>query len=344
LGGLPQQERELLEATRQQSIKSDVYTFLLQKREENALSQEAKVSDSRLVDKAEASMYPVSPKRLFTYVGALGLAFALSIGWVAWKEMLGNTILFRSEIEGATDIPIAAEISDSQSRDYIVIDNLKKPILTEQFMQMRAAVGLYGTNSMKIVMVTSSITGEGKTFVSTNFAMSLAGSSKKVLLIDLDFRNPKLSNLYQATNHSGAAEVLVDKVPIQKVIHSTLTQNMYLMSAGKKRTGATSTLMDGNLESMFKELRSRFDYIIVDTPPLSPVIDAQVVSKYCDVTLFVMRHGVTPKKSLQMIQGNGGLKSIKNVHLVFNGVKSRGLIKTSHAYGYGHAYEYGRSA
>lgn len=341
LGSLPQQERELLEATRQQSIKSDVYTFLLQKREEMALSQESNMSDSRLVDRAEASIYPVSPKKLFTYVGALAFAFGLAISWVAWKEMLGDKILFRSEIESSTDIPIAAEISDSQSRDYIVVDSLKKPMLAEQFMQMRAAVGLYGNNSMKVVMVTSSITGEGKTFVSTNFAVSLAGSSKKVLLVDLDFRNPRLSNLFQATNHAGAADVLQDNIPVQKVIHSTMTQNLFFMSAGKKRMGATSTLMDGNLENMFKELRARFDYIIVDTPPISPVIDAFVASKFCDATLFVMRHGTTPKKAVELMKEHSKVASLKNISIVFNGVKPRGLIKSDYGYGYASGYEFG---
>jgi len=342
LGTLPQQERELLEAQRQQAIKSDVYTFLLQKREETALTQTANVSDSLVVDAAEATLFPVAPKKMLIYALALLGGFALSAAWVVWKELLNKAILFRSEIESQTSIPIVAEILDSGSRDYIVVDNLKNPVGTEQFMQMRASIGLYGSSAMKVVAVTSSIAGEGKTFVSTNFAISLAAANKRVLLVDLDFRNPRLSNLFKAAHGIGAAEVLLENAELNKAIRATQRPNLYLMGVGQKRAGGTTTLMDGNLDTMFTQLRAKFDYIVVDMPPIKPLVDSFVVSKLCDITLFVVRHGKTPKR-LDTLKGTRSISQLKNVGIVFNGIKQRGLLTRAGSYGYGYGYEYGET-
>jgi len=341
LGSIPQKEKELLEATRQQAIKNNVYTFLLEKREETAMAAGASEEGSRLVDKAEASIYPVAPKRILVVAAALAMGIALSAAWVIKKEVLNNSILFRSEIESDSKIPIAAEISDSEMQSTIVIDNLKKPYLTEQFAQLRAATGLYGNVSHKAVMVTSAIAGEGKSFISTNFAISLAGSNKKVLLLDLDLRNPRLSNLFNAANGSGIAEFLNGEVAIEKIVRRTTTQNLFLISAGRNRNGASSKLIESNISELFVKLYKWFDYIIVDTPPVMPVIDAYIISPYCDTTLFVVRHGKTPKVILPLLNGDGKINTLKNVSIVFNGVRQRGLIKSSYGYGYGSGYEYG---
>jgi tyrosine-protein kinase Etk/Wzc len=343
LGSIPQKEKELLEATRQQAIKNNVYTFLLEKREETAMAAGASEDGSRLVDRAEASIYPVAPKKLFVYGASLAIAFFLGIAWVAKKEDLNNNVLFRSEIESSTKIPITAEISDSQMSNHVVIDNLKKPYLTEQFTQLRTAAGLFGNKSRKTVMVTSAIAGEGKSFISTNFAISLAGSDRKVLLMDLDLRNPRLSNLYNATSGSGVAEFLNGEIPIEKVVRRTRTQNLFLISAGNKRTSATEKILEGDLQELFTHLHKWFDYIVIDTPPVTPVIDAYIISPYCDATLFVVRHGKTPKKILHLLGDDSKIRSMKNISIVFNGLRPRGLVRNAYGYGYGYGYEYGYS-
>lgn len=337
---IPKQERELLEANRQQSIKNSVYTFLLQKREETALSYASSVGDSRLVDKAQSSLHPVAPNKLLVYIGALAFAFFFSIGWIAVKEFLTDKVLFRSEIESNTKIPVAAEISHSELKNYIVINNPKNLFLTEQFRQLRAVIGLFGKISNKILLVTSAIGGEGKSFVAANFATSLAHSKKKVLLLDLDLRNPRLSNFYSASSHLGVTEFLNGNATIEEVIHRTATPNLFLLGAGKKRTNPTEILLNGNLQSLFYKLRELFDYIIIDTAPTGPVIDAFIISPYCDVTLFVVRHGKTPKTVLQLLDENLKIRALTNISIVFNGVRSRGLAKGMFGYGYGYNYEY----
>lgn len=299
------------------------------------------VQNVRILDRAQSSPEPVAPKPEIAYASAVVLAILLSVGWVTWKEQLGSTILFRSEIENATNIPIAAEISDSQMKDYVVVDNFRKPQLTDQFMQMRAAIQLYGTHGKSVVMVTSSNAGEGKTFVSANFAISITASDKKVLLLDLDFRNPRLSSLYNIATTAGAADVLLGAASLQETIRPTAVQNLYLLSAGKRRENATTILMDSDLSGLLQKLRATFDFIVIDTPPVNPVIDGYVISPFCDVTLFVMRHGNTPKTALEPFRLNGKVTTLKNLNIVFNGVRPRGMIKSVYPYGYGNAYEYG---
>jgi capsular exopolysaccharide synthesis family protein len=338
LTSIPRKERELLEANRLQSIKNNVYTFLLQKREEAALSSASSEGDSRIVDAAESSIFPVAPKRTSTYGAAIAVAWILGFAWVMWKDVLNRTVLFRSEIESSTDIPVVAEIIESKMKNYVVVDNLKQPFMTEQFTRLRAAVGLYGNSTSKSVMITSSIGGEGKSFISTNFAISLAGTNKKVLLIDIDLRNPRVSSLFNTLNVSGISEFLLGHLPIEKVVLRTAIHNLFLIGAGKKRTDAIDVLLDGNFAEMFARLRMLFDYIVIDTPPVTPVADAYVISPCCDQTLFIVRHGTTPKQMLQLLDGNSRIHELKNLSIVFNGVRERGIIKTAYEYGYGQAY------
>jgi capsular exopolysaccharide synthesis family protein len=301
------------------------------------------VGDVRILDRAISSIKPVAPRPDIAYPAAVVFAILLSVGWVTWKEQLSSTLLFRTEIEDATGIPIAAEISDSQMKDYVVVDNFRKPQLTDQFMQMRAAIQLYGAHEKSVVMVTSSDAGEGKTFVSANFAISITASDKKVLLLDLDFRNPRLSSLYNISTTAGAADVLLGEASLQETIRPTAIQNLYLLSAGKRRENATTILMDRDLSGLLQKLRSTFDFIVIDTPPVNPVIDGYVISPFCDVTLFVMRHGHTPKTALEPFRLNGKVTTLKNVNIVFNGVRPRGMIKSLYPYGYGSSYEYGET-
>jgi len=190
-------------------------------------------------------------------------------------------------------------------------------------------------------MVTSAISGEGKSFISTNLSISLAGPSKKVLLMDIDLRNPRISNLYKIGNVAGIAELLHNETTLEKVISRTATENLFLLGAGMKRLSAAEFLLDGNIPELFVKLREQFDYIIVDTPPVRPVFDAYAISPHCDATLFVVRHGKTPKRVLQLVDENMSLRPLNNISIVFNGVKERGFAKNDDGYGYGQGYGYG---
>jgi capsular exopolysaccharide synthesis family protein len=335
LSTIPRKEQELLEASRQQSIKNNVYTFLLQKREETSLASGTTEADTRLVDEAEATLMPVFPNKPITYLAAIFLGCVLAAGWVIKKEVLSNKVLFRSEIESATPIAVAAEIVDSNSKKYIVIDDLDKPHIADQFLQLRAAIG----SKKKVIVITSSIAGEGKSFICANFAMSLAEANKRILLIDMDLRSPRLSHLYKIDKATGMVEYLQGRVAVERIIRRTITKNLYLVGAGQSLGGAAKRLLDLDFSDLFKKLRENFDYVIVDTPPIIPVPDTRLVIPHADALLYVVRHGKTPKKLLttfhQYIETDA-----KKVLIVFNGVKQRGFFRDGQGYGYGYSYEY----
>jgi tyrosine-protein kinase Etk/Wzc len=338
---VPQKERELLEISRQQSIKNSVYSFLLQKREETALSSSSAVPDSRLIDAGEAYFSPVSPKKSVAFMIAIALAVAIGAGIVMAKEMLTRKILFRSEIEKFTKVPIVAEITSAKHKDELVINNPDKVFITEQFRQLRAAIGLYGRKTSKNkILVTSSIAGEGKSFVASNLALSLALSGKRVVLLDMDLRSPKTTSIFNLEGEIGVAEYLQGEASLDKLVKSSHVNNLFVVPAGGVCENPTEFLINGPLYELFAYLERSFDYIIVDTSPIDPVTDAYVLSEYCDRTLFVIRHAYTPKTMVQLLDENNKIKALNNLAIVFNGVKKRGFIKGTYGFGYGFGYEY----
>ncbi len=338
---IPQKERELLEISRQQAIKNDVYSYLLHQREETALSYASNVSDSRVIDKAEASVTPVSPKKIIVLAAAMLLAFVLGFAYVSAKEMLNNKVLFRSEIEAATHIPIVAEITKVRGKQALIINDPKQLFVVEQFRQLRAAIGLYGKHvERKKLLITSSVSGEGKSFISTNLALSLALSGKKVVLLDMDLRNPNTSDVFDLNDQKGVAEFLEGEYEPYECIHKTDYKNLFVVPAGSASINPTELLLKGDLQKLFTYLQEVFDFIIVDTSPVDPVTDAYILSEYCDATLFVVRHNYTPKAMVQLLDENNKIKALKNLNIVFNGLKPRGFMKKGFGFGFGYGYDY----
>ncbi|WP_266205214.1 GumC family protein [Pontibacter kalidii] len=339
LQSIPQKERELLEISRQQAIKNNAYSFLLQKREETVLSYAPTAEDVKVVDRAEASRGPVSPKPLYVYLTSVVLALGAGIALVTGKELLNSKVLFRSEIESCTNAPIVAELSISKNKGKDTLLSPANVAQVEQFRQMRVTMGLYGrTFTRKKILVTSSIPREGKSFVSSNLAISLASSSKKVVLVDFDLRNPNTSVLFEKANESGLIEYLTGKVQATETVKKTPFENLNIIPAGINIGDHTELLLSSRMEELFKFLEDNYDYVIIDTPPLDLVSDAYLLSEYSDVTLLVIRHAYTPKSLLQRLQDNK-LKQLNNVAVVFNGVKPRGFVKGQYGYGYGYGYE-----
>ena len=340
---IPQKEKELLAINRQQAIKSGVYSFLLQKREETALTLASAVADSRVVDTAKADLFPESPKKSFAYLAALIAALGLGIAFVSAKELFSNKVLFRSDIEDYSDMPVVAELTNVKSSDVIAINSPNNLYITEQFRHLRASIGLFSNKQMKRkILVTSSITGEGKSFVSSNLAVSLAATRKKVVLVDLDMRNPKTSEIFKVHKSTGTINYLEGNCTIDEVLSQTDYPNLFVIPVGTGEGDPAELLLDEKLNTLFQHLENQFDYIIIDTAPVDPVADAYLLTEYCDMTLFVVRHGYTPKATIQSLETSGKIKDLKNPMIVFNSVKGRGIFKKGYGngYGYGNRYQY----
>lgn len=340
LQSIPKQERELLEISRQQAIKNSVYSFLLQKREEAALSYAPAAAESKVVDRAEASLFSVSPKRKLVYSVAVVLALVCGVVLITGKEILNNKVLFRSEIESHTNAPVVGELSRVKRKKKALFQEPTEIYLVEQFRQLRTTLGLYGRNfTKKKILVTSSVPGEGKSFVSANLAFSLAASGKKVVLLDLDLRKPNTTLQFGLSQARGITEYLMGEAAAADIVTQTAFQNLYVMPAGEKVGDNTELLLNGRLEGLFAFVEEAFDYVIVDTSPIDLVSDAYLISEFCDITLLVIRHAYTPKSVVKHLDQNAKLNALHNLAIVFNGIKARGFVKGNYGFGYGYGYE-----
>ncbi|WP_207495268.1 GumC family protein [Aridibaculum aurantiacum] len=340
---LPQKERELLEISRQQSIKNNIYTFLLQKREETALSFASTVADSRIVDVAEASLAPISPKRSVVYLGAIAAGLVIGIGFISFKEIINRNVLFRNDIVKYLSWPIIGEVAHDLKGQEIVIGNGERHVIAEQFRQIRSSLAYLGINQhRKTILITSTISGEGKTFIAANLATSLALTDKKVVLLELDLRKPKLSPLFKADSTIGISSYLVGAVGMGEIIQRTdVNENLFFISSGPIPPNPSELILNGRMSELLTFLEQEFDYILIDTAPIAPVTDASILTKLCHTTLYVVRHGYTPKSILKKLDENKNVTGLKNPAVIFNGLKSRGFQKYGYGYGYGYSYGYG---
>ncbi|HTJ11373.1 MAG TPA: polysaccharide biosynthesis tyrosine autokinase [Dinghuibacter sp.] len=340
---LPEKERGLIAISRDQTVKNSIYAFLLQKREETALSLYSQVSDTRLVDDAEATVLPVSPQHLMVYAIAIILAFAVGAGFIALREVLNPNIVFRKEIEQYTDVPIIGEIMYQGSGSPLITLEDTRSIIAEQFRILRTTLAYIGINNRKKrVLVTSSISGEGKSFVTANLGLALAMAGKKVILLESDLRKPKLSAMFGVTRESGLTNLLVgDREPDEIIRSTSAHQNLFLIPSGPIPPNPSELIMNGRFTELLDYLQGHFDFIIIDSAPVGPVTDSYIISSMVDATLYIVRHGVTPKTFIKKLENNNRIHPLKNLAIIFNGVKTRGFGNYGYGYGYGNGYGYG---
>ncbi|MGN6803201.1 MAG: GumC family protein, partial [Ginsengibacter sp.] len=228
LTSIPAKERELLNITRQQAIKNNIYTFLLQKREETALSFASTVADSRVLDNAQTSDIPVSPKKNLIYLAAFLGALIVGFAVIFIKDLLNRSIQSRSDVERYTHIPFLGEVAYEKAKSPFVIGEGKRTFIAEQFRQVRTALAYLGVDSdHKKILVTSSISGEGKSFMSINLGISLALTGKKVVILELDLRKPKLSEQFGISRRTGLSNYLIGKVGAGDLVQQTKFDNVY---------------------------------------------------------------------------------------------------------------------
>lgn len=342
LNYIPQQEKQLLEISRDQQIKSAIYQFLLQKREESELSYANTLSDYKTVSSARSNRQPVSPKRMLVYIVAGFLGLFVPIMFITAKEMFNNKILYRKEIEELTEIPVIGEIAYSKSKNPLVIEQGKRSFIAEEFRKIRVSLLFLGIDAYhKKILVTSSLPEEGKSFVAANLALSLAMTGKKVALVDLDLHNPSLSSLFSLNEKAGVSDYLIGEKDIHEIINEVpQNENLSFITSGNLQPDASELLENGKVQQLISYLEGVYDLVIIDTAPVVLITDAYMLSACCDATLYVVRHKYTPKMVVKRIDENNKVNPLKNPAIIFNGVKTRGFFKNN--YGYGYDYVYGK--
>ncbi|MBC3787404.1 GumC family protein [Spirosoma utsteinense] len=335
---IPRKERALVNITRQQSIKNNLYTYLLEKREETALSYASTVADSRTIDPPRSDNKPIKPVKatIFLLFGLIGLMFP--IGVIAARDALNDRVSRRSDIEDASQVPILGEIMASRNMDPLVMVSGKRSVIAEQIRTLRTNLQFLRSNptDSQVVMFTSSISGEGKSFLSLNLGASLALVDRTTVILEMDLRKPKLHSVLGMSNALGISNYLIQEATLDEVLQPIPGfPNYHIITCGPIPPNPAELLSSPQLEKLFMELRQRFAYVIVDSPPIGLVTDAQLIAPHVDATMFMVRHDHTPKAYLRMIDNLYKEHRFQRLNLILNGVGS------GESYQYGYSYNYG---
>lgn len=334
---LPGKTRQLLNIERQQKIKEELYLLLLSKKEEVAVGAASILPNSAVLEKATKRGKLVGPVEASVYFKFLLAGILIPIALIVLKEYLNDKVMARADIERRTDVPIVGEIGRSQDENTLLVTKSNRSFITEQFRAIRSNMSFL-TNSVTnpVILITSSMSGEGKSFVSTNVAAAYALAGKKALLLEFDIRKPKLSANLNIQAKKGLSTYLVTtQDPEEFVIKVPEVDGLYIFPCGFIPPNPSEILLFSKMEALFKWARSNFDVVIIDSAPVGVVSDAVTLSKYADVTLYILRQGHTIKKMLDMVENMYHQKRLPGLALVVNDVNTKG------GYGYGYGYGYG---
>lgn len=340
IGVTPEQEKALTQIGRQQSVTSGLYLMLLQKREETSMSLASTADKAKIIEPA-AFVDKVSPKGIIALLIAFILGVAIPAGIIYLRELLRSKILGHDDVEKLTQLPIIGDIptaSANGSKGNIVIQENKSNLMSEIFRGLRTNLQLAGDDKEKVFIVTSTTTGEGKTFIASNLAMSLALLEKKTIMVGLDIRKPRMAELFSIgdrqhgiTNILANEECNWEEVKAQ-IVASGVNHNLDLLTAGPTPANPGELMVRKSLKQTIALLKEHYDYVIIDTAPVGLVADTLQLSKLADRTLFVCRADFSTKFSFTYINKLDEQKKLPNISIVINDID---LSKKKFAYSYG---------
>lgn len=349
----PTQAKNLLSTERQQKVKESLYLFLLQKREENELSQAFTAYNTRIVNKPGASGVPPTPNRRNILMVAFLIGLAIPFGVTFVKETNNTKVRGRKDVEHLTvpflgEIPqCASESKDSDSGKSLVVKAGKRDIINEAFRVLRTNVEFMcnSAEGTKVIAFTSFNPGSGKSFISVNLAMSIALKNKRVLVVDGDMRHGSTSAYVNSpdkglANYLSGAEANVHSL----IVRTADCDTLFVLPVGSMPPNPTELLESPRFAMLLDELKTEYDYIIIDCPPIEVVADAQIIDKYADRTFFIIRAGLLERSMIPELDRLYEDKKYRNMAFILNGTRndqSRYGYSHSYRYGYGYGYGYG---
>lgn len=352
----PGQERQLVSISRQQEIKAGLYLMLLQKREENAITLASTANNARIVDEALADAAPVSPKGKMIYLVALILGIAVPVAVIYVVELFKYKIEGRADVEKITSTPIVGDIPLSETapkEGAIVVHENQNDLMAETFRNIRTNVLYMMQSNQKVILITSTTTGEGKTFIASNLAVSLALLGKRVVIVGLDIRKPGLNKAFRMSHKEGGiSQFLADPehTDLMALVQvSGVNANLHILPGGPIPPNPTELVARESLLQAIGLLKEHFDYIVLDTAPIGMVTDTQLIARVADASIYVCRADYTHKADYTLINDLSEQKKLPNLCTVINGLDMQkkkygyyyGYGKYGKYYGYGKKYGYG---
>ena len=341
---VPTQQRRVLSIERQQSIKESLYLYLLNKREENALSEAITESNARIIDPATGTSIPVSPKTNVILLASFILGLIIPSGAIWLRYTLDTKVHTRRDLEDVLTAPFLGGVPQLDKKEKKSVTNEiavrvhGRDTISEAFRIIRTNMDFMQVKEkeMKVILFTSFNPGAGKTFVSSNLAVSIAMTQKNVVLVDLDLRKRTISKQYVESSTNGVSNYLSGKIDsVDEIIQGRAIGDMLdLIPAGPEPPNPAELLLSNRLESLIEELRARYDYIILDNVPAGLIADSAIVNRVADLTMFVLRAGLMEKPLLPELEKMYKLERFNNMSVILNGVDT----KNSYHYGYGYGY------
>ena len=349
----PTQERQFVSIARQQEIKAGLYLMLLQKREENAITLAATANNAKIIDEALADDSPVSPKRMMIYLVSLVLGVGIPVGIIYLIGLTKFKIEGRADVEKLTLLPVVGDIplADEKAGSIAVFEN-KNNLMSETFRNVRTNLQFMLEQGKNVILVTSTISGEGKSFVSANLAISLSLLGKKVVIVGLDIRKPGLNKVFNIPKKEhGITQFLTNPtINLMDLVQSSdINKNLFILPGGTVPPNPTELLARDGLEKAVETLKQNFDYVILDTAPVGLVTDTLLIGRVADLSVYVCRADYTRKAEFTLINELAENDKLPNLCIVINGIDLNrrkygyyyGYGKYGKYYGYGKRYGYG---
>jgi len=337
ISGLPRTERELIGMERQFKLNDAIYTYLLQKRAEAQIAQASNTSDYEIIEEAQyfkAGL--IAPKKMLNYIIALFLGLFFPFIYLVVRDFLNNKVTDFKDVEFITNMPIIGQVLHNKYKSNAIIKDYPKSPLADSFRSIRTNLKFFAKGDDKmIVLLTSSMSGEGKSFCSSNLASVYALLGKKTCLLGFDLRRPALYRDFGLNNETGITSYLIKSHEIDEIIQPTQIKNLDLIAAGPIPPNPVELIASARTAEFFEELKKRYDYIIIDSSPIGAVTDSFLLFSYADINIFTIRQGYTIKEAVKINLKNIKRKGIDNVSIIINDIR---LKKNNYGYAYQSSY------
>lgn len=341
---LPEEEQQLFNIQRSYRISDESYTMLLTKKNEAGIAKASNVSDIRIIDEAkDLGQSAIAPNTKKNYSVALFVGLLFPLAFVFITTLLDNNVNSPEDIKKLSKIPILGVVNRSRIKTNLAVFESPKSSVAESFRSIRSGLQyIYknlNKNNTKTILITSSVSGEGKTFCSINIASVFSLTGKKTVLVGLDLRKPKIFGDFEISNDFGVVNYLIGQKTLDEVVQSTQHDNLDIITSGPIPPNPSELLISEQMEEFIEELKTRYDYVVLDTPPFGLVADALDLTTFADATIYIVRQDYSKKAMLNMINDKYQKREVKNISFVFNDYRQKA--KYGYGYGYGYGYAYG---
>ena len=345
LSAIPYLERGFIDIARQQEIISGLYSYLLKKKEETAISLAVAVPNAKIIDLAYSSGVPLSPKRKIVYLGALLLGLLVPFLFVYLKNLLDTHVHTRRDIEDLTSIPFLGDIPHAAEDQKVVMQSNSRTSVAEAFRLVRTNIDFMLPKATQqdrgqVIFVTSTTSGEGKSFIAINLAGAMALSGKKVLLLGMDLRAPKVVDYLGTKETKGITNYIMDPNLVLADLKFTVPAlpGLDIVASGAVPPNPAELLLTDRVTNLFSSVKESYDYIVVDTAPVHLVTDTLLLAKQADIFIYVTRANYIDKRMLVVPQTLYNEKKLPNMALLLNDTDSSRGFGDSYGYGYGYGY------